>query len=175
MAKTLSVTYAGGLTREGAEPMTKRIRNIGPKEPIIRNTGPKMPRLEPSEVAAALGAEPMPVTLEEALGPITLAAVRAELVSRLQSTGGRPGLSETTRRAKIPLADQDWLDLEKMAAAISSPGCAPSAGQVASVLLRMSIKSLAAQVAAEANSPLVQELAAQAASTSTEDETDHED
>jgi hypothetical protein len=155
--------------------MTKRIRTTEPTFKIIKDTSATLPLLDPAQVATALGAEPYPVTLEAALGPITLAAVRAELANRLQSTGGRPGLSETTRRAKIPLADQDWLELEKMATAISSPVCAPSAGQVASVLLRMSIKSLAAQVAAEANSPLGRELAAHAASTSTEDETDHED
>jgi hypothetical protein len=56
-----------------------------------------------------------------------------------------------TRRAKIPLSDQEWSQLEKLAAAISSPGFAPSAGQVASVLLRLSLETVAACVA-QANS-----------------------
>src|SRR5262249_16133937 len=132
----------------------------------IRNTGPTLPRIEPAEVAAALGAEPTEVTLEAALSPLTLFVVRQELFRRLQSRGGRPALSGTTRRAKIPLSDAEWSELEALASAIAAAGCAPTAGQVASVLLTLALRSVTAQVgnkAGQARSPLARELASRAA------------
>jgi hypothetical protein len=157
--------------------MTIRIRTTGATYPRIVDTSPTLPRLvdtsatlprlEPSEVAAALGAEPCAEGLEGALGPITLFALRQELFQRLQSSGGRPGLSGTTRRAKIPLSDQQWLQLEELAAAVSSPGFAPSAGQVASVLLTLSLEAVGSRVAqagtGASGSPLVRQLAARTA------------
>jgi hypothetical protein len=101
-----------------------------------------------------------------------LFAIREELVRRLQSSGGRPGLAGVSRRAKIPLGDREWLELEELAAAISSPGFAPSAGQVASVLLSLSVRVVASQVsrsAGQSASPLVQELAARTAAQPGED------
>jgi hypothetical protein len=151
--------------------MTKKIRHSGPTYKRIVDTGPTLRRLDPSEVAAALGAEPTDVTLEGALSPLTLMVVRQELFRRLQSSGGRPALKGTTRRAKIPISDADWLELEKLAAAISSPGCAPTAGQVASVLLKLSLHKLAAEVSQsskKARSPVTKELAALAASEATQ-------
>ena len=62
--------------------MTKKIRDTGPTERRIRDTGPTEPRIDPSEVAAALGAEPTGVTLEDVLSPLTLLAVRHELERR---------------------------------------------------------------------------------------------
>jgi hypothetical protein len=143
--------------------MTKRIRTSEPTLKPIRDAGTALPRVESGRVAAALGAEASVEKLEDVLAPITLFAVREELVRRLHSSGGRPALSGTTRRAKIPLSDEEWLELEEMAAAISSPGFAPSAGQVASVLLTLSVHSVASQVSkgsTESSSPLTRELAA---------------
>src|SRR4051794_33102757 len=100
------------------------------------------------DLAGALGSTG--ATLERALAPITLFALREELGQRLQSSGGRPGLVGTTRRVKIPLSDQEWLQLEALAA----PGFAPSAGQVASVLLSLCVRSVASQVSGVPGSPL---------------------
>jgi hypothetical protein len=146
--------------------MTKKIRNIGPTAKRIRDTSATLPRIEPSEVAAALGAEPTGVTLEGALSPLTLLVVRQEVVRRLQSSGGRPALSGVSRRAKIPLSDAEWSELERLAAAIASPGCAPTAGQVASVLLTAALRMAAEQMdkpSGPSRSPLGEELAARAA------------
>jgi hypothetical protein len=143
--------------------MTRRIRTTRPTVNTIRDTSPCLPRVEPSQVAAALGAEPAAVSLDAALAPITLFAVREELVKRLQSSGGRPALAGTTRRAKIPLSDEEWLQLEELAATISSPGFAPSAGQVASVLLTLSVQAVSSRLGeseGEASSSLTRELAA---------------
>jgi hypothetical protein len=127
--------------------MSKRIRPTEKTAKLLRDTGPTLPRLDADTIAAALGAEAAVERIEEALAPVTLLAMRAELVARLQSSGGRPALSGTTRRAKIPLGDEEWQALEDLAAAISSEGFTPSAGQVASVLLTLAVRSVAAQVA----------------------------
>ena len=125
--------------------MNKQIRVIGQGIKRIRDTSETIPRIDPDEFARALGAEASGVSLEEILAPITLQAVREELFKRLQSSGGRPALSDTTRRPKIPLSDADWAKLEQVASTFSSPGSAPSAGQVASILLSMSLNLIAAQ------------------------------
>ena len=140
--------------------MTKKIKTVGETLPLIRDTSPSLARVDPNKVQEALGAESTAERLEEALGPVTLFALREELVNRLQSSGGRPALAGVTRRAKVPLNDEDWLRLEELAAAVSSPGFAPSAGQVASVLLTLSIHSVAARATAGgASSSLLRELA----------------
>jgi hypothetical protein len=139
--------------------MSKQIRTTESALKTIRDTAASPRRVEPRDVATAIGAEASGASLEEALAPITLFALREELLSRLQSNGGRPGLAGATRRVKIPLSDTEWLELEELASAISSPGFAPSAGQVASVLLTLSAHSIASQVSGS-GSPLVNELAA---------------
>jgi len=126
--------------------MTKKIRTTETTLGSIRDIGSSLQRIEPAQVQQALGAEETATGLVEALSPVTLFALRGELVNRLQSSGGRPALAGTTRRAKIPLSDDEWVKLEELAAAIASPGFAPSAGQVASVLLTLSLQAVAAQV-----------------------------
>ena len=140
--------------------MTTRIRISEKAHRPMRDTSVCLPRVNAEEVAAALGAELDAEGLEGALAPITLLAVRQELVKRLQSNGGRPGLANTSRRAKIPLSEAQWCDLEVMAAAISSKGFAPSAGQVASVLLTLSVQSLASRTASLSNRSEVELLKA---------------
>src|SRR5207244_91298 len=102
-----------------------------------------LPRVEAAHVQAALGVETFVKQPDRHLAPLNLYAVREELVRRLQSSGGRPALEGTNRRAKIPLSEQHWLQLEELAAAVSSPGFAPSAGQVASVLLTAALRHVA--------------------------------
>src|SRR5579884_74435 len=139
--------------------MTKRIRTTETTLRPIRDTSRPLRQIDPGQVQQALGAEEVPAALTEALAPLTLFALREELVNRLQSSGGRPGLEGMTRRTKIPLSDKDWEKLEELAAAIASPGFAPSAGQVASVLLSLSLHSVASRLGSEpASSPLAREL-----------------
>ena len=85
---------------------------------------------------------------------MALVAVRQELLSRLASTGGRPGLEGATRRQKIPLDDRDWKRLQKIAEALNDDEVRPTPGQVASVLLHrvletIDVKAAAAQLRAE--------------------------
>lgn len=83
--------------------MAKTIRTTEPTLKVIRDTSAVLPHVTPASVEAALGAEASDQKLEEALAPITLFAIRTELLSRLQSSGGRPALSGTS-----PSEDSSW-------------------------------------------------------------------
>jgi hypothetical protein len=125
--------------------MTKRIHASEETFREIRDTSGFLPRVDPARVKDALGAEEFTASLTESLAPVTLFAVRQELARRLQSDGGRTAPSSTPDRSKIPLSDDQWARLEELAAAIASPGFSPSGGQVASVLLSLSLNALAGQ------------------------------
>jgi hypothetical protein len=123
----------------------------GVDEPIVvkESTRPKLSikestrsKLDPTEVAKALGAKPVPAKIPEGAGPISLFAVRQELFRRLQSSGGRPGLPDADKVAKVPVSETQWKRLEQLAAAMASPGFSPSAGQVANVLLTWALDNL---------------------------------
>jgi len=122
--------------------MDKRIKVSEPTVKRIQASEPTVRRLDPQTVAEALGGEPVPGHLECNPGPLTLHVLREELLRRRQSSGGRPGLEGTNLRAKAPLKDQDWARLEQLAAVLSAEGFAPSAGQVASVLISMALRSV---------------------------------
>ena len=146
--------------------MSKTIRTTGRALKAIRDTSVPLAHVAHAAVETALGAEATDQKLEEALAPITLFAIRSELLGRLQSSGGRPALSGTSRRAKVPLGDSDWADLEELAAVVAGPGFYPSAGQIASVLLSLSVRSVMSQVARSPkpeSSPLARDLAARSA------------
>lgn len=144
--------------------MTKRIQLTGPTVARITDTTPvKGRRVDPDELARALGAEPCAEKVPVPLAAISLYAVRAELYRRLQSQGGRPGLEGNNVRPKIPLSDQEWRKLEELASQIaSSTGLSPSPGQVGSVLLSLALRSVTSDPAegGPTTTALVDELAA---------------
>lgn len=122
--------------------MTKRIQPSEPTVPRVRPTEPTVERIDPQAVAKALGGEPCPERIARGASPITIYGLRQEMLRRRQSSGGRPGLEGTDFRAKIPVADQEWRQLEDLATAMSAEGFSPSAGQVASVLLSLALRSV---------------------------------
>ncbi len=121
--------------------MAKTIRPTEPTSPRLRDTSSAHPCIDPESVVSGLGAD-VGERIQTLLSPISLLAVRKELADRLQTSGGRPALSDTTRRTKIPLREHDWAALEQLAAAVGSEGFVPSAGQVASVLLTLSVRQM---------------------------------
>lgn len=129
--------------------MTKRITPSDPTVKRLRGSDPTVRRLDPKTVADALGGEPCPERIEGQPGPVTLYALRQELLHRRQSSGGRPGIEGTSFRAKVPVGDQDWHRLEAIAATLSVPGFTPSPGQVASVLLSIALRSVTTDVTEE--------------------------
>jgi hypothetical protein len=123
--------------------MAKKINIVGKKAERIQNTGPSLPRIEPSEFAAALGAEPCGEAHSEHLDPISLLALGNELLKRLRSTGGRPSLEGATEQCKVPLRPEDIAALEQMQKAIEKEtGTRPSIGQLASVILRRHLDAI---------------------------------
>ena len=122
--------------------MTKRISTSDPTVKHLRDSSPTVRRLDPKTVADALGGEPCPEHIGGKPGPVTLYALRQELLRRRQSSGGRPGIEGTSFRAKVPVGEEDWHRLEAIATALSAQGFTPSAGQVASVLLSMALRSV---------------------------------
>jgi hypothetical protein len=105
----------------------------------IRDVGSAAQRIDPATVADALGAEDMGTTLRQEGSPVSSFQVRAELLDRLRSRGGRPALEGATRRVKVPLTEAQWQELEDLAASFTDLGFLPSAGQVAGVLLGLSL------------------------------------
>jgi hypothetical protein len=145
--------------------MAQKIQFVGTTTARIIDTTPStVSRLDPDEVARALGAEPTPAKVSITLGPITLYAVRMELFQRLQSHGGDPSREGNNLQPTIPLGDEEWHKLEELAAQIAaSTGLSPSPGQVGSVLLSLALRSVTAETNEKGNSAgaaaLVNELA----------------
>jgi hypothetical protein len=126
--------------------MAKKINIVGKKAEQIQNTGPSLPRIEPSEFAAAIGAEPCGEPHSERLDPISLLALGNELLKRLRSTGGRPSLEGATELCKVPLRPEDVKALEEISKAIEQETDArPSLGQIASVILKSHLDLLRKQ------------------------------
>jgi hypothetical protein len=119
----------------------KRIKITSKLSPRIRHTGPAEPLVDPESIAAALDAK-LVDTIPLGLAPPALHALRAEISSRLTSTGGRPALAGTVRRQKIPLNDEDWARLLRLARRFDQDRIHPTPGQVASALLCISLANL---------------------------------
>lgn len=98
-------------------------------------------RISTATIAKALGADVGERTPARSGSPADFAAIREEIFRRLRSTGGRPGL-EGTQPKKIPLSDEDWKRVERVADHISEPGFKPSVGQVAGVLLSIVLRDV---------------------------------
>lgn len=121
--------------------MTRRIALTGStsRRVILGDAGTR--RISVAIAGKELGAEPVSTAPIGSGSPLTFAAVREEVLRRLRSTGGRPGL-EGVERKKIPLTHRDWEIVEQVADHIAEPGFRPSPGQVASVLLSMTLSKM---------------------------------
>jgi hypothetical protein len=121
--------------------MAKKMNIVGKKAERIRNTGPSLPRIEPSQFAEGIGAEPCHEEHSKMLDPISLLALGNELLKRLRSTGGRPSLEGATELCKVPLRPEDLSALEQLQKAIENEtGTKPSLGQLASEMVRRQLE-----------------------------------
>lgn len=116
---------------------------IHPHEPP--NIDLPQPLIDASSLETALGATLLAGEPELRGGPPSLLGLRQEIVRRLQSQGGRPGLDDTTRRQKIPLSEQDWERLTALAERASTGELKPTPSQIASVLIRTALDALESQ------------------------------
>jgi len=125
----------------------KKLRVVESTLKPIRTTPSTVQRLDPDEVARALGAEPSAVTVPSGLAPIALYAVRIELFKRLRSQGAASGSEAAAPPGQIPLSAQDWRKLEDLAARIAaSTGLSPSPEQVGRALLSVALRSVTDEV-----------------------------
>jgi hypothetical protein len=122
--------------------MTKRIVDTGPRLKTIHDTGPKLPKVDPAQVADALGAEPCDVNLGGAFGPITLLAIRQEVYRRLQANGFKPSSDEADCSSQIQLSKKMWAKLAKLANEVAVPDFAPTPAQMIGIILSLSLRSM---------------------------------
>jgi hypothetical protein len=118
-----------------------KLKDTSRTVPRLRDVSKTVPKIDPSEIKQALGAEDTGVAIG-AFSPVTLRQIRAELARRLTSSGGRPALSGTSQRVKIPLSETQWAELERIADDVSGTGCKTSPGQVASVIISLSLRAI---------------------------------
>ena len=130
--------------------MTKRIRIAEPAVKRIRPCEPTVCRLTPRPLPRPLATSLVPNTSRAGRGPSPSSAM-PELIRRRHSSGGRPGIEGTDFRVKVPVGDREWHCLEAIAESLSAEGFSPSAGQVASVLLSIALRSVTAETEAEAD------------------------
>jgi hypothetical protein len=122
--------------------MTKKIEIVGAKPKKIEIIDKVKRRIEPAELAAALGANATGEYSAVILDLAGLAELGTQLLSRLRSSGGRPALADATEICRVPMSPDDLEALEKLTDQISvATGTKPSPGQLASVLVRQGLKS----------------------------------
>jgi hypothetical protein len=98
-------------------------------------------RVRVANLAAQLGAADESEAPASGGSPVSFVAIREELARRRHTSGGRPGLVDADRK-KIPITDEVWSVVEKIAGELAEPGFHPSAGQVAGVLLNIVTREL---------------------------------
>ena len=117
--------------------MAKRINIVGSQPKRVRVVDKPQRRVEPVELAAALGADPPGERLGANLDPISLAELGTKLLGRLRSSGGRPALRDATEFCRVPLSTGDVKALDVITDKIEqTTGTKPSDGQIASVIIR---------------------------------------
>src|SRR5258708_677941 len=100
--------------------MAKKINIVGAKPKKIEVVDQPKRRIEPSDLATALGANPTGEQAPGNLDPIALAELGTQFLNRLRSSGGRPALADTTINCRVPLSAEDVQTLEHMVSHIGA-------------------------------------------------------
>ncbi|MBI5480326.1 MAG: hypothetical protein HY906_15795 [Deltaproteobacteria bacterium] len=94
-------------------------------------------------MAEALGASrAVPLPGLPSGGPLDLLQLRAEVVGRLRSTGGRPTDPEWDVQRLVPFREERWRQLVELARELSSADRRVSAGQLAAILIERAMNSV---------------------------------
>ena len=75
-------------------------------------------------------------------GPLDLLQLRAEVATRIRSTGGRPTDPSWTVQRLVPFGEDRWKQLEKLAESLSLGGRNVSPGQLAAILLERALNQI---------------------------------
>jgi hypothetical protein len=118
----------------------KRIKVTSEVSVRIHDTSRKIKRVDPKVVARELGATAEVVPIAKTSSLLTKQLIISTLLDRIRTIGGRPGLSNTETRSKIPLTSEDIANLKLTAEILSKNGQKVALGQVASILLSQSLK-----------------------------------
>jgi len=117
--------------------MAKKIEIVGAKPRKIEVVDKPKRRIEPSDLAVALGANTAGGQTAANLDLVALADLGTQLLGRLRSSGGRPALPDATETCRVPLSAEDLKALETITDQIAqTTGTKASPGQVASIIVR---------------------------------------
>lgn len=108
--------------------------------PRIRDVSRREPAIPIGEVAEAFRARPMHLNMGGDTNPLSLVAVREQLIGRLRSTGGRPALADTDTKMKVPIGTDDLRVVEVIAEKIAPDRPKPSPAQVAGIILHLALR-----------------------------------
>lgn len=95
------------------------------------------------DVVEAFGGQRLGPVFGNVEDPGMLLAVRDELMRRLRSTGGRPGLSGTLPQ-RVQVSAVDWQKIVAIADHIEVGRHKPSPAQVASILVHLALERVTA-------------------------------
>jgi len=96
-------------------------------------------RISPDDVAGALSASRAFFSTGQTEAPVGYLLARQDLMSRMESSGGRPKLAGTSRRPKIPVEESDWTKLQTLAEQLREEKVNVTAAQVAAALLHWAL------------------------------------
>lgn len=122
--------------------MTKRVVDKGIGSLRIIDTSKTLESVDSIYVAESLGAELLEAVKDSSGSPFTIKAVKQELLLRLRSSGGRPGLMGATRRQKIPLSEDEWQKLQKLSDELARANVNTTPGQIAGIIIHCALKNL---------------------------------
>lgn len=98
--------------------------------------------VSPDDVAAALSASKAFFSTGHTEAPVAYLLSRQDLISRMESSGGRPKLAGTTRRPKIPVEEFDWTRLQTLAELLRQENVNVTTAQLAAALLHWALSGL---------------------------------
>jgi len=116
-------------------PKGKKQRRIKVRTSIER-------RISPDDVAAALSASRAFFSTGQTEAPVGYLLARQDLMSRMESSGGRPKLAGTSRRPKIPVEERDWTRLQTLSEQLRAEKVNVTTAQVAAALLHWALSGL---------------------------------
>jgi hypothetical protein len=123
--------------------MAKKVDIVGATPRRIEVADQPKRRINPVELAAALGGSARGRQTRGNVDLLALAELGTQLLDRLRSSGGRPALADATENCRVPLSAADVKTLETMVAEIgASTGSRPSVGQLVSVIVHSYLAEL---------------------------------
>ena len=122
--------------------MAERIHHSPNAYPRVRDTSKPLEQVDFGPIAEGMGAEEVAGQILGSVNPVSFFALRERLQSELVSSGGRPGRRGPVQRRKVPVTDEEWLRLKKIAEIMRKTGVSAAPGQIAGILLRQRLEQL---------------------------------